>query len=96
MAQSLDYLLWALRPESFLPHSLDLSHADPILVVEQLSALPHHDFLINLKAEIPADFASFARLAEVVIQAPKVLESTRRHFAAYRDSGISVNTHKIT
>ena len=95
MAEDIDTLLWHVKPESFIPHSRDPASADPILICVDSTNSPHRDLLINLANSVPESFAQFQRLAEIVIQTPDVLSSTRSHFGHYRAQGYDVTTHKL-
>lgn len=95
MAEELDALLWHVKPESFIPHSRNPTSEDPILICLNSTGAPHRELLINLADSVPEDFAQFQRLAEIVVQTPNVLASTRLHFGHYRELGYNVNTHKL-
>ena len=92
---ALDTLLWSFKAESFIPHSDDAALPDPVAIRQDLVSPPHRELLINLTPVVPPGFEQFQRLAEIVIQAPEVLESTRRQSGIYREMGFSVTTHKI-
>jgi DNA polymerase-3 subunit chi len=95
MAEELDALLWQIRPESFIPHSCDVTAADPICICQDLDDPPHREVLINLADQPPRDFHRFERLVEIVVQVPEVLASTRQTFSHYREQGYSAEIHKL-
>jgi len=95
--KAIDELLWSYRAESFIPHHLleDMTAPAPIAIGYGDNCGDHHDVLINLGSEIPDFFSRFERCAEIVIQQPDVLETTRRHFGFYRERGYPLNTHDL-
>jgi len=101
-AQELDDLLWSFKPESFIAHQI-LGGDEEAKVeicyllnapVEHRDAGSHHDVLINLSSQIPEYFSRFARLAEIVIQDPKILENTRNHYKFYKQRGYPITQHQ--
>lgn len=95
MAEDLDKLLWHIKPESFIPHSRDPAAADPVSICLDTAAPPHRELLINLAPRAPGGFEQFQRVAEIVVQIPDVLSSTRQHYSHYRERGHQVTTHKL-
>lgn len=99
-AHELDDLLWSFKPESFIAHQI--IGGDETVKVEltylsqssQIEAGAHNDVLINLSSQIPDVFSRFARVAEIVIQEPKILENTRDHYRFYKQRGYPINQHK--
>jgi DNA polymerase-3 subunit chi len=53
------------------------------------------DLLINLCDEIPSSFEGFPRVAELVTSDETCRERSRMRYAAYRDQGHELNTHKL-
>lgn len=99
-AQELDDLLWSFKPESFIAHQIiggdeevkvEITHADESGAIKSGE---HHDVLINLSSQIPEFFSRFARVAEIVIQEPKILENTRDHYRFYKQRGYPINQHQ--
>lgn len=96
--QTLDKKLWDFRPDAFIPHvSHKHEHAAdaPVVISHSEDDDSHHDVLVNLRLEVPAQFSRFKRLAEVVIQEKKVLENSRLSYAFYKKRGYPINTHKL-
>lgn len=99
-AHELDDLLWSFKPESFIPHQI--IGADETTRVEitypinpgHINGGEHKDVLINLSSHIPEFFSRFARLAEIVIQEPKILENTREHYRFYKQRGYPITQHQ--
>ncbi len=99
-AHELDDLLWSFKPESFIAHQIiggdeeakvEITFNDAAGAAE---AGEHHDVLINLSSKIPEYFSRFARLAEIVIQEPKILENTREHYRFYKQRGYPITQHQ--
>ena len=99
-AQELDDLLWSFKPESFIAHQIiggDEPAKVEITYVSDSGAVEsgaHHDVLINLSSQIPEFFSRFVRLAEIVIQEPKILENTREHYKFYKQRGYPISQHQ--
>ncbi len=99
-AQELDDLLWSFKPESFIAHQIiggeedvkvEITYAEPSGAIQSGE---HHDVLINLSSHIPEFFSRFARVAEIVIQEPNILENTREHYRFYKQRGYPINQHQ--
>jgi DNA polymerase III subunit chi len=89
-----DDILWTFADRSFVPHGVwpaepEFAAATPVLIGS--SALPesHRDVLINLAADAPADFSSYARICEVVGGDEDARRGARQRWRAYRDAGCS-------
>lgn len=93
----MDTLLWDYRAESFLPHSRYGEHTnlDPIVISPGQDVPEHHDFLINLSTAVPSFFSRFARLAEIVVQSPSILTTTRANYSFYKQKGYAIESHKL-
>ena len=95
-ARALDELLWSFRPTSFLPHALQgEQYSDQIAIGWGQEPLDHNDLLINLQLEIPAFFSRFNRVAEVVTQDARSLESLRRSWTFYKERGYQLEKHDL-
>lgn len=96
-AERLDDLLWTFRDGSFVPHHIvgDGNHESPVTIGCQSQTAAAKDLLINLSDEIPGIAASFARIAELVTSDDDCRQSSRRRFATYRDTGHTIETHKL-
>jgi len=101
-AQELDDLLWSFKPESFIAHQiLGAGEEAKVEITYRVNAPAkhanpsvHNDVLINLGSEVPDYFSRFARVAEIVIQDPKILENTRDHYRFYKQRGYPINQHQ--
>lgn len=99
-AHELDDLLWSFKPESFIAHQIiggdeeakvEITYPSSTGIID---AGEHHDVLINLSCQIPDVFSRFSRLAEIVIQDPKILENTREHYRFYKQRGYPITQHQ--
>ncbi len=98
-AKRLDELLWSFRDGSFVPHDR-LGAGQPVPEAPvTLSAAPElpesADLLINLAANAAPAGDAFPRIAELVTSDEKTRTDGRRRFAAYRDRGHDIETHKL-
>jgi DNA polymerase-3 subunit chi len=98
-AQELDDLLWSFKPESFIAHQIIGGDEEAKVEITYSTSSgiehgDHHDVLINLSSQIPEFFSRFARLAEIVIQEPKILENTREHYRFYKQRGYPISQHQ--
>jgi DNA polymerase-3 subunit chi len=98
-AEHLDELLWTFRDGSFVPHGLagrdDGTEVSPIMIGYGDEGAGARDLLINLCDEIPSSFEGFPRVAELVTSDETCRERSRMRYAAYRDQGHELNTHKL-
>lgn len=95
-ARAMDELLWAFRPDSFLPHAiLPATHQTPIHIGYDEHSGQHHDLLINLGTSIPGVFSRFERVAEIVTQQPEQLTASRERFRFYKERGYALQTHHL-
>jgi len=98
-AERLDQLLWTFRDGSFVPHGLagrdDGTENSPIMVGSDDQGIGTRDLLINLCDDIPPFMEGFARVAELVTSDETCRQASRKRYAAYRDQGHELNTHKL-
>jgi DNA polymerase-3 subunit chi len=91
----LDALLWTTPSTGFLPHCrADAPHAaeTPVLLTADPEALPHHEILMNLDLERPANFSRFDRLLEIVARDDDEDRARARERARfYRDRGYPID-----
>lgn len=103
MARALDNLLWTFRQGSFVPHELlglDGPPSAPITIGvtggDGQAEPPDADLLVNLTLEVPAFFARYARIAEVIDDSPACREAGRERHRFYRRQGLEPETHEVT
>jgi len=92
-----DEQLWTFAPLEFVPHCMaksPLAQDTPVVLASDLDDLPHHQVLVNLGAAVPAQFARFERLIEIIGNEADELAAGRERFRFYRDRGYAIETHK--
>ena len=57
--------------------------------------LPHQDVLINLGDTLPADYARYARVLEVVAPDELGRQAARQRFRQYKSLGIAPSAHDL-
>ena len=96
-AERIDDLLWTFRDGSFVPHHVTDRDGDaersPVTIGS--AAIDGRDLLINLADEIPECADTFPRIAELVTSDEAAKQLSRRRYAAYRDQGHELDTHKV-
>jgi DNA polymerase III subunit chi len=94
-AQLLDDLLWSFKPESFIPHQIiGGENETDVEITYSGDSGKHQQVLINLCVHVPEYFSRFERVSEIVIQDPKILESTREHYRFYKQRGYPIAQHQ--
>ena len=98
-AERLDELLWTFRDGSFVPHEClpdrDRPIESPVTIGCEGDPVEPRDLLINLCDDIPACAEGFPRVAELVTSDDDCKQLSRRRFAAYREQGHTLETHKL-
>ena len=95
--RAFDEQLWTFSPLDFVPHCMagtPLAAQTPIVLTASADRVPHYQVLLNLGAEVPAQFARFERLLEVVGNAQDELSAGRERYRFYRDRGYALNNYK--
>jgi DNA polymerase-3 subunit chi len=84
----LDQALWTFSAPDFLPHVLAADALAPqtpiVLSAGDGEELPHFDILINLSQRVPAGFARFQRLFELISQDPDDAAAGRKRYLHYK------------
>lgn len=96
--QAFDRLLWTAEARSFIPHvaaASPLAAQTPVVLGGGADAWPHHDVLLNLGDDQPADFGAFAMLMEVVATDEASRVAARERWRAYRAQGIEPVGHDL-
>lgn len=95
---ALDRALWTFSEHDFLPHAAaddSLASQSPVVLIDnEACVLPHHDILVNLSGALPAPFAQFERVCEIVSEDPGETAAGRERYAYYRERGYSL-THSV-
>ncbi len=98
--------LWDEPRNAFLGHARlgapGIDHRAPVVLAAQRelaqmdpAALPVHDLLINLELDVPARFAAFDRVAEIICQDEKVRDAGRVNYRFYRERGYPLHHHDL-
>lgn len=93
VAGLLDGHLWMHPPSGFVPHvrsDSPLAAETPVLIADNLDALPQNERLFNLSAEIPPGFARFTSVIEVVGQQEAERLAARERVKFYKDRGYEI------
>ena len=95
-----DRLLWSVPPTDFVPHCRTghklAAHTAILLTGDatfDAEAMPHHEVMMNLDGERPAQFSRYERLLEIVSrddQDDRLRARARLKF--YRERGYATNT----
>jgi len=95
-AEQLDQLLWTFSDQSFIPHAqvdAPLSGREPV-IIGIIDPVPEPDVvLINMTAEVPANYAAYQRLIEIVAEEDTV--AARDRYRRYRENGDELDTHRM-
>ena len=87
----LDEMLWTFSESDFLPHAMIGDSQSPyspvILAADDHADMPHHDILINLSTIVPACFAQFDRIIELVSSDPDDTQAGRQRYIHSRAQG---------
>ncbi len=96
-AAALDALLWQFQALSFIPHRLQGSQAAPAPVEIGSGGAPDAacDLLINLGNSVPQAYQQVARVAEIVVQEPAILQATRTAWRFYQERGCQLQHHDL-
>lgn len=96
----IDELMWTFSDRSFVPHGVwpadpDFAAGTPVLISS--GALPdsHRDVLVNLGADMPADFATFTRICEVVAADDDAKRRARQRWRGYKEAGLAPENHNL-
>ena len=94
VADRLDRLLWLQPATGFLPHcraDSPLAAETPILIAERLGPLVQDQRLLNLSDEVPAEFARFEEMVEIISTDASDKIPARDRYRFYREHGYELN-----
>lgn len=97
---ALDDALWSFSELDFIAHVMAddaLAGQTPVILADSAAApvnLPHHEILINLTLQPPADFARFERLFEIVSTTADDIATGRERYRFYQQRGYPL-THSV-
>lgn len=95
--------LWAMRSVDFVPHCMSdeavaTVERSAVVLADSASMAPERDFdaLVNLAPQMPANFASFAKVFEVVSLTEAELAAARQRWRAYQTAGLEPKRHETS
>jgi len=95
----LDDALWNFSEFDFLPHVTahdPLAARTPIVLVDSDTIdLPHHQVLINLSGNTPANFARFERLFEIISTDDADKLAARERYVFYKQRGYQLTHYDV-
>ncbi len=95
-ARELDTLLWAFRPQSFVPHALlGESDREPVVIGWGEDPGEHRHLMINLDLRVPTFVGRFERVAEIVVQDPAIREPLRESWKHYKHYGYPITDNNL-
>lgn len=97
-ARRYDEQLWQQPAHGFVPHvSADspLAERTPVLIARQLDNLPYDDLLLNLADELPAGFARFRQLVEIVAGDEAGRAAARSRWRSYKEHACPVQAFDL-
>lgn len=93
-ADAFDRLLWAFRPDSFVPHSRQTAPHSPV-VIGKAPFSTQRDIWLHLSDQLPPSDLPCSRLIEIVPNIPSLQETARQRFRHYRQLGYTLQTHNV-
>lgn len=102
--RTLDKQLWVFDEQEFLPHVLATpqqpvpprQNDTPIWLTTDPAAAPgERGVLVNIGQEMPAGMARFARLFDIVSDAPDDRQLGRQRWKAYEAMGWQMQPHEV-
>ena len=95
----LDQALWAFSDIDFLPHAVlgaPLASRSRVVLTDDGEAdLPESQILVNLSRTVPASYARFDRLLELVSTDAVDVDAGRKRYVHYRDRGYALHHENI-
>lgn len=98
LLQRVDHYLWTAQTLNFIPHvpcRHPLAEKTPVLIGDDPELLSQPDVLINLDTDVPACFARFSRMLEVVGEDSVDRDVSRQRFRYYKERGFNLITHDL-
>lgn len=98
LAQQFDALLWRAQPESFIPHvaaDSPLASHTAVVLTPSLEDLPYDDVLLNLADELPAGYARFKLLVEIVSDDEAGRVTARNRWRFYKEQQHALEAYDL-
>jgi DNA polymerase III subunit chi len=100
---ALDAALWTFDPLDFVPHLMpapgatiaERLRATPVWLFERPADASHHEVLVNLGAQAPEGFESFARVFEIVPTDAEGVAAGRLRWKHYASRGYAIEHHEV-
>lgn len=99
MANRLDHLLWTRGATSFIPHcraDSRLAEETPILISSGIHSPVGQQHLLNLDHAVPAEFARFEEIIEIVSTDDGDRLPARDRYRFYRERGYELIDRKVS
>ena len=101
---ALDRALWTFEPNEFVPHVrlpaggvvAPRLRPTPIWLVDRVADAPDQDVLLNLGAQTPPGFESFARVIELVSMGDDDRQAGRERWKHYTTRGYAITRHEVS
>ena len=96
--QLLDDMMWTYSDSSFLPHAQLEDNDDtgvPVIIGHSEASFPGY-LLINLSDDLPVNIHDYERVAEIINDAPDILNKGRGRYATYKKDAYTLHYHEIT
>lgn len=95
-----DDLLWTFSDRSFVPHGVwptdpAFAAATPVMIASGALPESHRDVLVNLGADVPPEFGSYARVCEIVAGDAASKRDARLRWRGYKDAGLAPENHNL-
>lgn len=94
--------LWKSASTDFLAHAVEGAHMDPhvlqcspVALLQEATASPHRDVLLNLGEAVPQGFDAFARVVEVVSLDDMDRALARERWRTYSAQGFAIERHDL-
>lgn len=98
VARRYDNLLWSHPATAFVPHvkaSSPLAERTPVVITTDLDQVAGDELLINLGGDLPAGFARFRMLVEIVARDDEERAQARRRWQLYKERGYPIVAHDL-
>ena len=95
-----DDLMWTFSDRSFVPHGVwpadpEFAAATPVMIANGALPEAHRDVLINLGADVPSAFSSYARICEIVAGDDDSKRLGRLRWRDYKAAGLAPEAHDL-